>query len=251
MDYESGAAYKQQQEDFVISLKRAYHIRNILPLLLKYFPGDKKIKVLEYGPGLGVMADILHDTYPDIDYSAVDIDEEVLQRIKNRYTTSQINKINSSQELSGFLSDKEFDLIISLDVWEHIPRAELNAYTKNSLKHLNAGGIFIAQVPNCGCPFTLNVIFAGDITHCNPFNEISARQLLIRNGADDKNIQILPYHFPQKGFLNLIRSILRPPALIAYKAFLGLLGLQVLSICTPNLIMLAQNNRTVTADQEE
>lgn len=244
MDYERGVAYKQQQKKFVRNLKKAYHRKNILPLLLKNFDCEQNIKVLEYGPGLGIMADILYKTYPSINYTAIDVDQNILDRIKHTHLNSEAKKISSSKKLCDFLADKTFDVIIALDVWEHIPSLELNTYTEESLKHLSDGGVFIAQVPNWGCPLTPNVIFAGDITHCNPFNEISARQLLISNGADTKNIQILAYHFPRNGFLNLVRSIIRPILLIAYKIILALLGLQVLNICTPNLIMLVKNNES-------
>jgi len=249
MDYESGAPYNQQEEDFARHLKKSYHTKNILPLLLKNFTKEQNIKVLEYGPGLGIMADVLHENYPSISYTAVDIDPNVLNRIKNTHLDAMTRQVNSSKDLCEFLSDKKFDVIIALDVWEHIPSIELDTYTKESLKHLSGEGIFIAQVPNWGCPFTPNAGFAGDITHRTPFNEISARQLLLKNGADINNIKILPYHFPRNGFLNFIRSIIRPLLLILYRLVLALLGLQVLKICTPNLIMLVKKNGTIAQEK--
>ena len=227
MNYEKGGAYTQLKKDFAENLKRDYHTQNILSLILKNFTTEKEIKVLEYGPGLGIMADLLYESYSSINYTAIDIDQNILHRIKNKHIDAEIKEVNSFKDLCEFLSDKKFDVIIALDVWEHIPATELNAYTEESLKHLSRGGMFIAQVPNWGCPFTSNVIFAGDITHCNPFNEISARQLLLKNGADINNIKILPYHFPQNGFLNFIRSMIRPMLLIMYRAFLFLLGLHL------------------------
>jgi SAM-dependent methyltransferase len=246
MNYEKGVAYKQQNEIFVKKLKKAYHTKNILPILLKNFDSKQKIKILEFGPVLGVMADILHSNYPLINYTAIDIDQTILDRIKNKYNKSITKQIKSSKDLCAFLTDNKFDLIIALDVWEHIPPSELDIYTRKSLDCLSKNGLFIAQVPNWGCPFSPNVIFAGDTTHHNPFNEISAKQLLMRNGVDIENIEILPYHFPLNGLINLFRSIIRFLLLIAYKFILPVLGLQMLKVCTPNLIMLAKNRQNST-----
>ena len=56
------------------------------------------------------------------------------------------------------------------------------------------------------------------------------------------------YHFPQSEFFNLVRSVVRPLALMIYKTALGLLGLQVLKICTPDLIMLVKNNEMTSGE---
>ncbi|MFA6715561.1 MAG: class I SAM-dependent methyltransferase [Victivallales bacterium] len=240
MDYEKGAPYNQQQEKFVRKLKKAYHKKNILPLLLQKFPPSREISILEFGPGLGVLGDLLYEYYPHLDYTILDISPDILNWNRARHANVKTAHICSPEELSRFLSDKKFDAVIALDVWEHIPDANLDAYTGESLKCLNSGGVFIAQVPNWACPFAPNIVFAGDMNHYNRFNEVSARQLLIKNGADNKNIKILPYVFPTNNFLNFFRRLIRPICLIFYKFTLFLLGLQILKVCTPNLIMLTE-----------
>lgn len=242
MDYGKSAPYKQQQEKFVRELKKAYHKKNILPLLLQKFPQSGEISILEFGPGLGVLDDLLYEYYPRLRYTALDISEDILNCSRARHPETGTAHIRSPKELGKFLADKKFDAVVALDVWEHIPAAHLDAYTRESLQCLNAGGLFIAQVPNWACPFAPNIIFAGDLDHHNHFNEISARQLLIKNGADNQDIKILPYTFPIDGFFNFLRRLIRPACLFLYKATLFLFGLQILQVCTPNLIMLAEKN---------
>ena len=82
MDYEKGSSYKYIQDkcgsDFIWNLKTHYHSHNILPLITQSFLEKSEIRVLEFGPGLGVMADLLHRSYPNIKYEAIDIDPFIL-----------------------------------------------------------------------------------------------------------------------------------------------------------------------------
>ena len=250
MNYDKGAAYNQQDIGFVSELKRNYHSQNILPLLKQNFSKHSELRILEFGPGLGIMAELLHENFSRISYSAVDIDSSILERVKNTYPDTKTRQLSSSSELIDFLGSNEYDIILALDVWEHLPPNELEIYTRECLGHLTDTGLFIAQVPNLGCPFCANVIFAGDITHCNHFNEISARQLLLNSGALPNDINILPYSFPG-GLINMVRGIVRPVLFFLYKVFLFFSGLQVLKICTPNLIMMVKKDNSNVNDRKK
>jgi len=228
---------KRYGESFILRMKHAYHEVNILPLIQASCRGKVSPRILEFGPGLGVLAELLLKEYPEAEYHAIDVDGSVLTRLKNEHSQVSTYCLQSIDEY-----EKEefeaFDVIVGLDVWEHLPSRQLEGYTRRSIQLLAKGGVFVAQVPNWGCPFTPHSIFAGDLTHANRFNELSAVQLLLNSGVEIENVEILPYRFP-KGVVGLLRALVRRVILFLYKCLFFILGVQRLRIMTPNLIMVA------------
>ena len=239
MDYESSAGYRLEQqrygEKFIRKLKKAYHQRNILPLCQDRCHGQNAPRILEFGPGLGILTGLLLQAFPDAQYHAIDIDPEILKRLDSNHPTINTHCIERYKDYQETDFDP-FDIIVAVDVWEHLPPSELVDYTRRSLALLKPGGRFIAQVPNWGCPSCPNTIFAGDLTHTNRFNEVSARQLLILAGAEESCCRMLPYCFPTT-FLGYIRTCFRAIFFLLYRLNLFILGLQQLRILTPNLMM--------------
>lgn len=66
----------------------------------------------------------------------------------------------------SYLEDcrETYDVIIALDVLEHLPREELLSTLKVTHKRLAPGGRLILRVPNALCPFALPILY-GDLTH--------------------------------------------------------------------------------------
>lgn len=245
MNYEKGSPYIQlfsgEKGRILCDLQRAYLRHNILPLLAALFSTNERIAVLEFGPGIGVLADLLHEEYSHLSYTAVDIDSEVLRRIRTKFPGSHLVEADSACRVAQQLQANSYDVVVAIDVWEHLPPNDLERYTKLALELRTKRGVFVAQVPNWGCPFTSNTIFAGDLTHCNRFNELSARQLLLRADVPNHCIRILPHRFPPLNLLWRARSLLRASILLAYQLVLIVLGLYRIRIATPNLIIVVNH----------
>lgn len=240
MEYDKTSIYRDQMEehgaDFIVEMKNAYDKANILPLIQDLMQSGKKIRILEFGPGLGLLAEQILKYSANIEYHITDIDEAILNELHLKNGSIVPHHITSLTDFKKHFDDT-FDIIIAIDVWEHLPNNDLIEYTNSTINLLNDTGIFIAQVPNWGCPFAPNNIYASDITHQNMFNENSAKQLLLMSGLDESCIEILPYKFPQTSILWKIRSIIRYLLTPLFYLLLFIMGVMRLRIITPNLIM--------------
>ncbi len=61
-------------------------------------------------------------------------------------------------------SQEIYDVIIALDVFEHLAREEIMPTLQATRARLAAGGRFILRTPNALCPFALPILY-GDLTH--------------------------------------------------------------------------------------
>jgi hypothetical protein len=61
-------------------------------------------------------------------------------------------------------SDDRYDVIIALDVFEHLPTHEIASTLEITCKRLSPAGRLILRAPNALCPFVLPT-FYGDLTH--------------------------------------------------------------------------------------
>lgn len=243
MDYDKGTQWNYgstEEQVFIYNLKMAYDQKNILPILRAYVNQEKPLRILEFGPGCGTLAAILYQNYPQVDYTALDCDPVVLERIKARFPNAETIIAENHKTFEEKTLSKKYDVIVGIDVWEHLDKKELLQYTTTSYHLLLDHGIFIAQVPNISCPLAINTIFAGDITHQNMFNEISAKQLLIISGFSLNAIEIRAFEFPAINIFWRIRSILRSCYFFYVKFLMLLLGVSRVNILTPNLIMVGK-----------
>ena len=74
-------------------------------------------------------------------------------------------------------SDKQYDLIFSLDVLEHLDQSQIYEMVKEIKKRLRSGGRWILRLPNGDSPFH-GAIRYGDTTHYTCFTHSSLHQLL-------------------------------------------------------------------------
>ena len=71
----------------------------------------------------------------------------------------------------------QFQLIVAIDVLEHLTREDGLMLLEGVQRALGPGGTVILQVPNLASPFG-GAIYFGDLTHRTGFTETSIRQLL-------------------------------------------------------------------------
>lgn len=165
-----------------------YHFvrREILPLLPKKAPAS----ILEVGAGAGATLKWLKTRYPSTKMTAVELNPDLLEELK----------LNADVAIIGSIEDrlpqlKTYDLILLLDVLEHLPNSA--DALRSITKLLEPGGQVIVSVPNIAhlsvsVPLLLQRRFdyqeAGilDRTHMRFFVENTAIKLL-----NDANLSVI------------------------------------------------------------
>ena len=149
-------------------------------LINKYFPKKRNIKILDVGCGYGALIYFAqkhgYNNIIGFDISASQIQTSKKFKIKNIYLSS-FEKF--------FKAKKKFDLIVMLDVIEHLQKKKIDSYLNKIHKSLNPDGIIIIHTNNAASPF-FGYVRYGDLTHQTAFTENSLEKLLNKNNF--KNI---------------------------------------------------------------
>ena len=112
--------------------------RKFLQMILDKYVIQKNIRVLDVGCGTGAVLDLLKDRGFMVE--GVDNNEEALKYCRNK----NLNVTLGSAEKMSY-PDETFDLVVALDVLEHLPEPGLA--TQEIYRVLKKGGVFIATVP--------------------------------------------------------------------------------------------------------
>lgn len=102
----------------------------------------KPVRVLEIGSGTAHIVEIVKTMYPNCHYTAVDIDESLLEQARAKGADEIV--LSAGEPLSLSYEDKSFDLVLMMEVLEHLykPEEALKEAQRLCSKH------FIASVPN-------------------------------------------------------------------------------------------------------
>ncbi len=184
---------KEQYEQTALDFKRVYQ---------DYLPKDKDCNILEVGCGCGSFLYYLEkEGYQN--FLGIDISTQQVEFCKKNIT-EHVQQANAME----FLKNKTefYDVMVSHDVLEHIPKGEVRMFLGLIHKALKKGGIFIARVPNMSNPFGIDARY-NDFTHETGFTAKSLYQLFWSVGYRD--INILPSQKIQvRSFRNFVRRIL-------------------------------------------
>lgn len=170
----------------------------------KYLPKDRNAKILEIGVGMGHFAYFATKTLQYSNYYGIDISLECIEYVKEHVTDS----VELVQETEKWLqlSEKQYDLILALDVIEHIPKPNQIRFLNQIYRSLKSGGAIILRTENSG-------IFSGYLQHCLDytheynFSERSLEQIM--KLCQFNEIQIFGDPPPiQTGVKSLLRKIL-------------------------------------------
>lgn len=159
--------------------------------------------VLEVGPGTGEFLSLLADTgITDIDI--IEQDATVGRHIVDHFRIDRHWFIPVEQ--IGTVADqlRQYDLIMLLQVLEHVHRDRLAEVLQTLYARLKPGGHLIVVVPNAGNPLGIVERYA-DLTHVSAFTENSLRQLVDAAGITDARIEIRGYRIPPVSLVNLLR----------------------------------------------
>jgi SAM-dependent methyltransferase len=136
------------------------------------------------------------------------------------------------------LPENKYDLVVALDVLEHIEQDNIFTFLENVIRLLKDGGTFIARFPNGDSPFgrfTQN----GDISHVTTIGSIKAKSFTKKFGA--KLIYIGAEAQPlYGGLLCLVHQLFSMPIRYFMDVLLNLVysPKKWISFSSPNLLLI-------------
>jgi len=99
---------------------RSWFVRRELKEIRKKF-GDKKIRIYDAGSGYGQYSYFMSKYMMPCDIYSVDVKEDWITDCKNFFNQRKINNVSFSvEDLTSINQQDEFDLIVCVDVMEHI-----------------------------------------------------------------------------------------------------------------------------------
>lgn len=127
---------------------RAWYVRREVRRLLDAQPSDRSIDVLDAGTGFGQYAYFVARHYPNARVRAVDVKQDYLDRARTfAEQTPQTHQITWAwDDLTDLQSEGPFDLILSVDVMEHI--RDDRAVFRNFERVLRPGGHVVINTPS-------------------------------------------------------------------------------------------------------
>jgi 2-polyprenyl-3-methyl-5-hydroxy-6-metoxy-1,4-benzoquinol methylase len=178
--YRNYSSLQNNKELFCELNKRKPFLNHIIK---KYFPANKNIKILDIGCGYGALLYFAQklgykNSYGfDISFSQIKISKML-----------KINNIVLSTLENYFKNKKnKYDLVILLDVLEHLEKKKTKLYLDRIKKSLTSNGRVIIHTNNSVSPFFGNVRY-GDPTHRTAFTDNSLKKIL-----SDSNFKLISF----------------------------------------------------------
>lgn len=127
---------------------RAWYVRREVRRLLGRLPDDRPLRVLDAGTGFGQYAYFVARTFPNAEVRAVDVKREYLERARTFVDqTPYADRIEwALDDLTELESEGPFDLILAVDVMEHI--ADDEAVFEHFERVLRPGGHVVINTPS-------------------------------------------------------------------------------------------------------
>ena len=147
-------------------------------IVTELFPSDKSIRILDMGCGIGGFVKVFLDRgYLNVE--GIDVSSESVS-IANHFGIAQVHKGEIIDSLK-IKDDNSFDIILYLDVLEHITRHETLCILNETYRILRPGGKVIIHAPNAEGVFGSRIRYS-DITHEMAFTEKSLGQMMTYAG---------------------------------------------------------------------
>jgi SAM-dependent methyltransferase len=147
--------------------------------LRPFLPDSKNIRILDVGCGTGFAVGAMRDAgYSNV----IGIDSDTGQvKTAERHSLPVVHV--AVEDTLGWLGKHaaSFDLVLCLDVIEHVPLGVQVEFVSAIKETLCAGGLFVCSVPNANSSLASRWRY-GDYTHCTSFTEDSLDFLLFHAG---------------------------------------------------------------------
>lgn len=127
---------------------RAWYVQREVRRLLSAYPPGEEIRVLDAGTGFGQYAYFVARTFPNARVHAVDVKEDYLARARRFFDqTPQAAQVTLAvDDLTDLRAEGPFDLILSVDVMEHIEADR--AVFEHFARVLRPGGHVLINTPS-------------------------------------------------------------------------------------------------------
>ena len=126
--------------------KRKLTYKTILKITRNAIGRKKVFSLLEIGTGSGFFISQIEKEYPEANLVGIEYDPRLVSLTKSKVKKAKIIQGNA-EDIQ--LNSEKFDIIVSLQVIEHLYKPEL--MIKSVKDHLTNDGIFIFTTPNLKC----------------------------------------------------------------------------------------------------
>jgi len=131
---------------------------NIVDIIYRYTNDDKNKKLLEVGFGAGYFLEKLSKKF---ECFGIDISPKTVEFAKDKFKDNNRIKVSQQSIESTNFKDNYFDVVIAVEVIEHLPDGVLDNAIKEIRRILKPGGVFIGSTPanedlkndTCFCPY--------------------------------------------------------------------------------------------------
>jgi 2-polyprenyl-3-methyl-5-hydroxy-6-metoxy-1,4-benzoquinol methylase len=201
----------------------------------KYLPRDVNAKILDVGCGDGGFVYWLNsEGYKDV--QGIDFSHEQIE-VARSYGIENVKQADALEFLPEHLG--QFDVIVTSDVLEHIPKESILHFIEMVRLGLKPGGVFIAQTVNAE-----NLLWGrlrhGDFTHETAFTRTSIKQ--VASLAGFRLIGIYPQRPVIHGLKSLVRYCLWRSFELVFQFYLAVSTGSPDGIFTQNLILVARKD---------
>lgn len=129
-----------------VLLLRTWHVKRVVKQWAKD-NGDKKVNVLDAGSGFGQYSYFLSGVSKSWNIKGVDVKTEQIDDCNSFFKKIKRENIKFEYaDLTNFVSDKKYDLIISVDVMEHI--LEDQKVFEGFYSTMNTDGMLLISTPS-------------------------------------------------------------------------------------------------------
>ncbi len=127
---------------------RAWHVHRALRRILGAYPPGQKIRVLDAGTGFGQYAYFIARQFPNAEILAVDVKEDYLANARRFFDrTPYAARVQFAvEDLTDLKAEGPFDLILSVDVMEHIE--DDRGVFRHFARVLAGGGTVLINTPS-------------------------------------------------------------------------------------------------------
>ena len=145
VDLDNPSLYEEPNTKFYHFIRKI-KTKPVLKRIRKIAQKNKNFSLLEIGTGSGFLLSFLESEFPNAILYGLEYDSRLVEVSQKKCKSATIIQGNAEK---FDLKEKNFDIIVSLQVIEHLysPSAMINCI-KN---HLNPNGIFILTTPNLEC----------------------------------------------------------------------------------------------------
>lgn len=170
-------------------------------LVRNFFPTDRTVRTVDFGCGYGALIKCARSMgYTNV--TGIDDSAEQVAAAK-AFGVDGVSAGNIFTIVKS-ISDASVDMIITIDVLEHMRKDELVSYVLEMQRILKPAGSWLIHVPNAEGPLGPSIFFA-DFTHETMFTRSSLRQLLATAGFS--KVQTFEDKPIAHGFLSTVRRI--------------------------------------------